>query len=86
MGLVLCFSPSTNHEHEEIAVVKAISNSPGNFWINDIFHVLPIDNQIKIYIRNEDVVRLPNMIWTVLFPLILNIVKKQKTKESLVLI
>ena len=31
LGLVLCFLPATKNEHEEMAIVKAISNSPGNF-------------------------------------------------------
>ena len=31
LGFVFCLLPATNNEDEEMAVVKVISNSPGNF-------------------------------------------------------
>jgi hypothetical protein len=71
----MCLLPSTNNGNEEIAVVKTISNSPGKFCISNICHVVPIDHYIKIDII-KDMIRLPNiLIWTVLLPLVLNIVK-----------
>ena len=78
LGLVMCLLPSTNNGNEEIAVVKTISNSPGKFCISNICHVVPIDHYIKIDII-KDMIRLPNiLIWTVLLPLVLNIVKQTK--------
>ena len=37
LGLVICLLPSPNIDNEEIAEVKAISNSPGNFENSNIW-------------------------------------------------
>ena len=87
--MVLCLLPATKNENEEMAVVKAISNSPGNFWFSNIcpylyfLHVVPgIDFHIRNNIRSKDLGRLLNKLTgTVLFPLGFNNVKQTRNKS-----
>ena len=42
LGLVLCLLPSNYVGNEEETVIKAINNSPGNFWISIICLIICI--------------------------------------------
>ena len=39
LGLVMCLLPSNYAGNEEEAVIEAINNSPGNFWISIIWPI-----------------------------------------------
>jgi hypothetical protein len=83
LGLVFCFLPATNNKDEQITVVKAISNSPGNFLSSNIssysyfLRVVPgTDFHIKNNIRIKKLGGLLNKLTgMVLYPLGLNNVK-----------
>ena len=42
LGLVMCLLPSNYAGNEEEAVIEAINNSPGNFWISIICPIIYI--------------------------------------------
>ena len=75
LGLVMCLLPPKNIADEEMAVVKSILDSPGNFWNSNICPIhrfywmlfLYAYFHIKVDIRVKVVVRLPNILTQMVF-------------------